>query len=131
MSFACFIYIPLPTMKKYLPRLPFFLLMFMIIGWSINYIVSSELVQQEYINLWFPVWTYYFNLTAKIFWVLALLIPQIPTKVKDYARAWILYILLLALFAHIGIQDGHYGWALAWIVLRALATYFGYGISKK
>jgi hypothetical protein len=45
------------------------------------------MVIQAYVDLGFPVWTYYFNLTAKILGVLALVIPQVPAKIKDYAWA--------------------------------------------
>ena len=51
--------------KKLLIKLPFYLLLAMLVMGVVNYILKPDMVSESYASLGFPEWLYYFNLIAK------------------------------------------------------------------
>ena len=90
----------LMKLKHHLRNIPLYLLIAMMIYSIFKYTSSPEVIQWAYAAMWFPEWAFTFNLTAKILWVIALAIPSVPQRVKDFAWAWFLYVFLMWFLAH-------------------------------
>jgi uncharacterized membrane protein len=76
--------------------IPTALLLLMMVGSGIMYFVQSEEVAKVFIQLGYPVYTMYFNAVAKIIGGIAIIVPQIPRVLKEWAYAGYLFIMLLA-----------------------------------
>lgn len=83
-------------------------------------------VAEAFAHLGFPA---YFRVElswAKLAGVVALLIPAIPARVKEWAYAGFAITLISALIAHLAVGDGPqaWGWCVGAGVLLALSYYF-------
>lgn len=72
------------------------LLLFMMVASAIYYFTEPAVVAEAFRDLEYPVYTMYFNATAKILGGLAIVLPQVPKFLKEWAYAGYLFILLLA-----------------------------------
>lgn len=82
--------------KKILYWLPHVLLLLFMVGSGIMYFVNAEEVAKIFVQLGYPVYTMYFNATAKILGGIAIVWPGCPRFLKEWAYAGYLYIILLA-----------------------------------
>jgi DoxX-like family len=84
-------------MKKQLAFwIPTLLLLFPMVGSAIYYFVDTPAVAVIFAELGYPVFTLYFNATAKLLGGIAIVMPQFPRWMKEFAYAGYLYIMLLA-----------------------------------
>jgi hypothetical protein len=65
---------------------------------------------------------------AKLVGVLALLVPAVPARIKEWAYAGFAITLASALIAHLAVGDGPkaWGWALGAGVLLGISYFFRY-----
>lgn len=82
--------------KSLLFWIPNGLLLLMMVGSGVMYFVNAEQAAEVFIQLQYPVYTMYFNATAKILGGIALVWPGLPTWIKEFAYAGYLYIILMA-----------------------------------
>lgn len=82
------------------------LLLLMMVGSGIMYFTNAGQVAEVFIQLQYPVYTMYFNATAKILGGIAIVWPGLPAWIKDFAYAGYLYIILLALQATVMTMPG-------------------------
>jgi uncharacterized membrane protein len=109
--------------KQLLFWIPHVLLLLAMVGSGIMYFVNSEEVANVFVQLGYPVYTMYFNATAKILGGIAIVVPQVPRFLKEFAYAGYLYIILLATQA-IAVRQPEGMWLmLVFIVIWAL-TYW-------
>jgi hypothetical protein len=118
-------------MKKFLCMLPTLLLLLMMVGGGVNYLVNTEFVAAEFVRLGFPVWVLYFNAAAKILGGAVIFYHKSPQWLFNFAFAGYLYILLMAVIAHMVAGDNMYWGALIGLVLWALAFRQHQGMCKK
>jgi hypothetical protein len=83
-------------------------------------------VAQAFIHIGFPA---YFRIElswAKFAGLLALLVPRVPARIKEWAYAGFAFTLVSALIAHFSVGDGPaaWGWAAGTAVLWALSYFF-------
>lgn len=104
--------------KSLLYWIPNGLLLFMMVASGIMYFVNAEEVAAIFTQLQYPVYTMYFNATAKILGGIAIVWPGLPTWIKEFAYAGYLYIILLALQAVVMTMPG-----IPWIMFIALAIW--------
>jgi len=71
------------------------LLLLLMMGSGVMYFLQPEEVAKSFAQIGYPVYTIYFNATAKILGGIAILSP-VPRFLKEWAYAGYLYILLLA-----------------------------------
>ncbi len=101
--------------KFWLPN-GFMVLMMMFSG--VMYLVQSAEIAKIFAELQYPAYTLYFNATAKILGGLAIILPQVPRFLKEWAYAGYLYIILLALQAVVMTMPG-----FPWIMIVSLAVW--------
>ena len=92
----------------------------MMMSSSVYYVLNLEMVTSDYQALGYPVYVMYFNGLAKLLGGIAILAP-VHKSLKEFAYAGYLYILLLALFAHVTLKDGEHWGALMGLVLWSLS----------
>jgi hypothetical protein len=83
-------------------------------------------VAQVFTHLGFPD---YFRVElswVKLIGIAALLVPQVPARVKEWAYAGFTIVLASALIAHLAVGDGapQWSWSVGTFVLGALSYYF-------
>jgi DoxX-like family len=91
-----------------------------------NELASSQVVQ-VFTRLGFPSHAFQVELSAaKVLGVLALLLPFVPARLKEWAYAGFAINLASALIAHFSVGDGLFGWgwAAATGVLWGLSYFF-------
>lgn len=111
--------------KKLLFWIPNGLLLLMMVGSGVMYFASPAQVAEVFTQLQYPVYTMYFNATAKILGGIAIAFP-FPRVLKDFAYAGYLYIILLALQAtYMTMPLQNVALMPAFVVLWALA-YWSY-----
>lgn len=105
-------------MKKHLLYwIPTALLLFFMVGSGIYYFVDTPAVATIFGQLGYPVYTLYFNATAKILGGIAIAFP-VPRLLKEWAYAGYLYILLLALQAVVMTMPG-----IPWMMFAFIAIW--------
>ncbi len=82
--------------SKILFWVPHVLLLLFMVGSGIMYFLNTEEVAKVFVQLGYPVYTMYFNATAKILGGIAIVWPGFPRFLKEWAYAGYLYIILLA-----------------------------------
>jgi hypothetical protein len=90
--------------------------------------LASPLVVEVFTRLGFPSHAFQVELSvAKVLGVLALLLPFVPARLKEWAYAGFAINLISALIAHFSVRDGVFawGWAAATGVLWGL-SYFSW-----
>jgi DoxX-like family len=91
-----------------------------------NELANSQVVQ-VFTRLGFPSHAFQVELSvAKVLGVLALLLPFVPARLKEWAYAGFAINLVSALIAHFSVGDGLFGWgwAAATGVLWGLSYFF-------
>lgn len=79
----------------------------MMVGSGVYYFVDPVTAADAFTQLGYPAYTMYFNATAKILGGIAILAPQAPRWVKEWAYAGYFFILLLAFQAvYMGMPAG-------------------------
>ncbi len=108
--------------RKLLYWIPNGLLLLVMVGSGIMYFVQTEMVAQIFTDLGYPVYTLYFNATAKILGGIAILFP-FPRFLKEFAYAGYLYIILLAVQATwmVPLPEGNVWFMFGFVVLWAIA----------
>lgn len=88
--------------------------------------LSLPQVAQAFAHLGFPSYFRVELAWAKLAGVLALLLPVVPLRVKEWAYAGFAITLLSALVAHFAVGDpvGAWGWALGTGLLWGLSYFF-------
>lgn len=100
-------------MKKQLAYwIPTGLMLLLMMGSAVMYFLNAEEVAKVFVQLGYPVYTMYFNATAKLLGGIAMIIPGIPRFLKEWAYAGYLYIALLATQAMLMTMPG-----IPWIML--------------
>lgn len=106
------------TVRLYWLSIGLFTLLFAVsIGLTLGDLPGSY---ASYARLGFPSWSIFFNATAKILGLVAILHNRSRT-LKDFAYAGFLYDLLLAIFAHISLGESDVFLALFGLVLWIFA----------
>ncbi|MEQ1849843.1 MAG: DoxX family protein [Candidatus Peribacteraceae bacterium] len=110
-------------MKKQLAFwIPTALLLFPMVGSAIYYFIDIPTTAKAFNDLGYPAYVLYFNATAKILGGIAIVLPQFPRWMKEFAYAGYLYIILLAAQAiYIMMPIGNAAFMLVFIVLWAWA----------
>jgi hypothetical protein len=85
--------------KALLYWVPTGLLLLVMVGSAAWYIMNPDAAAKAFAELGYPAYTMYFNASAKILGAIALLTPQVPRFLKEWAYAGYLFILLLAMQA--------------------------------
>jgi hypothetical protein len=82
-------------------------------------------VAQAFVRLGFPAWFRVELAWAKIVGLIALLLPMVPARLKEWAYAGFAITLVSAVLAHLAIGEGvdAWGWAAGTAVLWAI-SYF-------
>lgn len=75
---------------------PTSLLLLFMVGSAVMYVVATPMAAQAFQDLGYPIYTMWFNATAKFLGGIAIAFPQFPRWVKEFAYAGYLYIILLA-----------------------------------
>lgn len=83
------------------------------------YIFNNAMVAEVYIALGYPTNLLYFNATAKILGVLAILMGTFPV-LKDWAYKGFVYLLILGIYAH-ATTDGAFVPALVALILVSIS----------
>jgi DoxX-like family len=89
--------------------------------------LASPQVVEVFTRLGFPSHAFQVELSvAKVLGVLALLLPFVPARLKEWAYAGFVINLVSALIAHFSVGDGVFawGWAAATGVLWGLSYFF-------
>jgi len=83
-------------------------------------------VAGAFAHLGFPAWFRIELSWAKLMGVVALLIPMVPARLKEWAYAGFAITLVSALVAHLAVGDGvnAWGWAAGTSVLWAVSYFF-------
>ena len=102
--------------KTLLYWVPTALLCLMMMMSGVMYLLNQEFIAAEYIALGYPVYVMYFNAAAKLLGGFAIVLPT-ERYVKEFAYAGYLYICILAILAHLMVNDGKYGGALVALIL--------------
>lgn len=89
---------------------------------SFMYIYKTDDVAKVFETLQFPTWLIYPMAIAKFAGVV-MLITKLDKAITEWAYAGIFFNLLLAIGAHVGVDDGEWGGALVGLVLL-LTSYF-------
>ncbi len=71
-------------------------LLLVMVGSGVMYFIQPAEIAAVFTQLGYPVYTMYFNATAKILGGIAIVVPQIPRFLKEFAYAGYIYIILLA-----------------------------------
>lgn len=82
--------------KQLLFWVPNALLLLVMVGSGIMYFLKPVDIAAVFTQLGYPVYTMYFNATAKILGGIAIVLPVFPRFLKEFAYAGYLYIILLA-----------------------------------
>ena len=92
------------------------------VGSAIYYFVDTPAVAKIFTDLGYPVYTLYFNAVAKILGGFAIVLPQLPRWMKEFAYAGYLYIILLAAQAtYITMPIGNAAFMLIFLAIWAWA----------
>jgi len=113
-------------MKKHLSFVPITLLIILMLFSATMYFTQSTRIIAAYTAMGFPAWVMYFNGICKILGAGILLSPVGSKQIKDYAFAGYLYILVLALLAHVMVNDGQAIGSIIGLVLWVAA----FGVKK-
>ena len=89
---------------------------------SFMYLTKYDMITQAYQNLGFPTWMIYPSAILKILGVVAILSRK-SKLLKEWAYAGFFFDFVLALGAHLTVNDGEFGGALVALVLL-FASYF-------
>lgn len=92
-------------------------------GGAMSYFADMPATMATYEGIGFPGWVAYFNGTAKILGIIALLVPSVPAVLKEWAYAGFFYVLVMGVIAHLQIGDGMWMGAAVALVLWA-GSYF-------
>lgn len=76
--------------------IPHALLLLFMAGSGVMYFVKPEMAAKAFVDLGYPVYAMWFNATAKLLGGVAIVMPQVPRWMKEFAYAGYLYIILLA-----------------------------------
>lgn len=98
------------------------LTLLMAVGSAGNYIFNHEMVSEVFTALGFPTYLIYPMATAKILGIIAICTKKSQT-LKEWAYAGFFFNLVLAIIAHLGVNDGGFAPALVGLVLL-LVSYF-------
>ena len=88
------------------------------------YIVRHEMISELFSKLGYPTYIIYPLATAKIFGIVAILTRK-SEFLKELAYAGFLFVFVLALSAHLNVNDGGFGPAAVAIVLVVSSYIFG------
>ena len=91
------------------------------------YFFNYERIKGAFANLGFPTWLIYPLAIAKILGVIAILTKK-STFLKELAYAGFLYDAILALVAHLMINDGEFAPALFAIIAIAVSWFYDHKI---
>lgn len=89
-----------------------------------QYFFNYEVVSEMFTNLNFPTYLIYPMGIAKLLGVLAFWI-NVPKRLKEWAYAGFMFNFLLAISAHINVNDGEFFPAVIALIF-AIASYFFY-----
>jgi len=83
-------------------------------------------VAAEFAHLGFPGYFRVELCWAKFAGLIAVLVPMVPARVKEWAYAGFAIVLVSAVIAHLAVGEGvaSWGWAVGTGVLEALSYYF-------
>ena len=94
------------------------------------YFLNNEMVRETFIRLGYPAYMVYPLASAKILGLTAILTNKSKT-LKEWAYAGFFFDFVLALTAHLNINDGEYAPAAFAILLLAVSYVFGRKLQPK
>ena len=97
----------------------------MLISGSI-YLYDPSIIEAAHPDMGFPD---YFKMelgVAKVLGAIALLLPMVPNKIKDFAYAGFTIILISAFIAHVAIDDGIKDMVMPLIILGIMVVSYRY-----
>lgn len=87
------------------------------------YFVQNDMVREAYTNLGFPTFIIYPLATAKILGLVAIWTNK-SSMLKEWAYAGFVFDLILAIAAHVNVNDGEYFGALIGLILVSVSYFY-------
>lgn len=101
----------------------------MAVGSAGNYIFNHEMVSEIFTGLGFPTYLIYPMAIAKILGVIVLWTKNFSI-LKEWAYAGFFFNLVLAIIAHVGVNDGEFAPALVGLIILFVSYFSGKSLAK-